>query len=134
MKTGRRVYMKAYETVFITDPDIPEEDLDKITERLTGIVDNFNGKIIGVTKWGKKKLAYRIKKRTKGYYFVLNYLGNRDLTTELERVLKLDDRIIKYLTLKADEDAELDSGEEKGPEQEEKTEDMDTQNEDIKGE
>ena len=126
--------MKAYETVFITDPDIPEEDLDKITERLTGIVDNFNGKIIGVTKWGKKKLAYRIKKRTKGYYFVLNYLGNRALTTELERVLKLDDRILKYLTLKADEDAELDSGEEKGPEQEEKTEDMDTQNEDIKGE
>lgn len=123
--------MKAYETVFITDPDIPEEDLDKITERLTGIVDNFNGKIIGVTKWGKKKLAYRVKKRTKGYYFVLNFLGNRDITTELERVLKLDDRILKYLTLKADEDAELDSGEEKGPEQEEKTEDKDTQDEDI---
>ncbi|MEW6614821.1 MAG: 30S ribosomal protein S6 [Thermodesulfobacteriota bacterium] len=126
--------MKAYETVFITDPDVPEEDLDKIIERLTGIVDNFNGKIIRVKKWGKKKLAYRIKKRSKGCYFILNFLGNRDLTTELERVLKLDDRILKYLTLKADEDAELDSGDEKGPEQEEKTEDTDTQNEDIKGE
>jgi small subunit ribosomal protein S6 len=126
--------MKAYETVFITDPDVPEEDLDKIIERLTGIVDNFNGKIIRVKKWGKKKLAYRIKKRSKGHYFILNFLGNRDLTTELERVLKLDDRVLKYLTLKADEDAELDSGEEKGPEQEEKTEDTDTQDEDIKGE
>ncbi|MFA4911391.1 MAG: 30S ribosomal protein S6 [Desulfobacteria bacterium] len=126
--------MKAYETVFITDPDIPEEDLDKITERLTGIVDNFNGKIIGVTKWGRKKLAYRIKKRSKGYYFILNFLGDRALTTELERVLKLDDRILKYLTLKADEEAELDSGEEKGPEQEEKTEDKDTQDEDIEEE
>ena len=126
--------MKAYETVFITDPDIPEEDLDKITERLTGIVDNFNGKIIGVKKWGKRKLAYRVKKRSKGYYFILNFLGDRALTTELERVLKLDDRILKYLTLKADEDAELDSGEEKGPEQEEKTEDNDTQDEDIEEE
>lgn len=127
--------MKAYETIFITDPDIPEEDLDKITERLTGIVDNFNGKIIRVTKWGRKKLAYRVKKRSKGYYFILNFLGDRDLTTELERVLKLDDRILKYLTLKFDEDAELDSGEEKGPEQEEKTEEKDThQDEYIKGE
>ncbi|KAF0122030.1 MAG: small subunit ribosomal protein S6 [bacterium] len=126
--------MKAYETVFITDPDIPEEDLDKIIERLTGIVDNFNGKIVGVKKWGKRKLAYRIKKRSKGYYFILNFLGNRALTTELERVLKLDDRILKYLTLKADEEAELDSGEEKGLEQEEKTEDKDTQDEDIEEE
>ena len=126
--------MKAYETVFITDPDIPEEDLDKITEKLTGIVDNFNGKIIGVKKWGKRKLAYRVKKRSKGCYFILNFLGDRALTTELERVLKLDDRILKYLTLKADEDAELDSGEEKGPEQEDKTEDEDTQDEDIEEE
>ena len=126
--------MRAYETVFITDPDIPEEDLDKITERLTGIVDNFNGKIIGIKKWGKRKLAYRVKKRSKGYYFILNFLGDRALTTELERVLKLDDRILKYLTLKADKDTELDSGEEKGPEQEEETEEKDTQDEDIEEE
>ena len=126
--------MKAYETIFITDPDISEDDLDKFIERLTGIVDSFNGKIIRVKNWGKKKLAYKIKKRIKGYYFILNFLGNRDLTTELERILKLDDRVLKYLTLRVDEDAEIDSEEVKEPEQEGKTEDTDTQDEDIEEE
>ncbi|MFH2013324.1 MAG: 30S ribosomal protein S6 [Pseudomonadota bacterium] len=125
--------MRAYETIFITDPDIPEDDLDKIVDKLTGIVGDFDGKIISVKKWGKKKLAYRIKKRIKGYYFILNFLGNRDLTSELERVLKLDERILKYLTLRVDEEAELDSVEEIGSEEEE-AEDTETQDEDIKEE
>ncbi len=119
--------MSAYETVFIADPDISEEDVDGITEKITEIANNFNGKIINIEKWGKRKLAYRVKKRSKGYYFLLNYLGDRNLTTELERILKLDCRILKYLTLKVDEHAELNPAEEKGSEKEEKAEDKDTQ-------
>ena len=100
--------MRAYETIFISDPDIPDEDVDNVLERLTGIVEEFNGKIIKIEKWGRKKLAYKVKKKTKGNYILLNYFGDHKLTTELERILRLDDRVLKYLTVRIDKFSELD--------------------------
>ncbi|MFH1624986.1 MAG: 30S ribosomal protein S6 [Pseudomonadota bacterium] len=119
--------MRAYETVFIADADISEEDVDYITERVSGIVRDFNGKLLKIEKWGRKKLAYAVKKRTKGYYFLLSFLGDHTLTTELERILKLDDRILKYLTVKVDKHTELDAEEEEKPKGEEAKKEQDTE-------
>jgi small subunit ribosomal protein S6 len=114
--------MRAYETIFISDPDIPDEDIDNVIERLTGIVDEFNGKIIKIEKWGRKKLAYKVKKKTKGNYILLNFFGDYKLTTELERILRLDDRVIKYLTVRADKFSEPDLAKEETEEETEKEE------------
>ena len=119
--------MRAYETVFIADADISEEDVDYITERVSGIVRDFNGKLLKIEKWGRKKLAYEVKKRTKGYYFLLSFLGDHKLTTELERILKLDDRILKYLTVKVDKHIELDEEEEEKPKREEAKKEQDAE-------
>ena len=100
--------MKAYETVFIVDPDISDDDVDSIAERLSGIVNDFNGRIVKIDKWGRKKLAYKVKKKNRGNYILLIFFSDHKLTTELERILKLDDRILKYLTVKVDKQFELD--------------------------
>ena len=111
--------MRTYETVFIVDPDISDEEVDQVTEKLKGIVDNFNGELVKIDKWGRRKLAYRVKKRIKGNYILLIFHGDHQLTTELERNLKLDDRILKYLTVKVDDHPRLDSTEENEPEEKE---------------
>lgn len=116
--------MRAYETVFIVDPDIPDEDVDQITERFARIVDDFSGKVAKVEKWGRRKLAYRVKKRTKGNYILLVFLGDHKLTTELERILKLDDRILKYLTVRVDKHAEIDLVKEKEAEEQTEEEEL----------
>lgn len=114
--------MRAYETIFISDPDIPDEDMENVIERLTGIVDELNGKIIKIEKWGRKKLAYKVKKKTKGNYVLLFYFGDHKLTTELERILRLDDRVLKYLTVKVDKYSELDLAKKETEEAEEEAE------------
>ncbi|MDY6853407.1 MAG: 30S ribosomal protein S6 [Thermodesulfobacteriota bacterium] len=110
--------MRGYETIFILDPDIPDEDADSVIQRLTGIVEEFGCKIIKIEKWGKKKLAYRIKKKTKGNYVLFNFFGDHKLTTELERILRLDDRVLKYLTVRIDKFSELDLAKEEAEKEE----------------
>lgn len=135
--------MTAYEMIFIVDPDIPDEDIDQITERLAGIVDDCNGKMVKIEKWGKKKLAYRVKKRERGNYILLVFSGDRGLTSELERILKLDDRVLKYLTVRLDKHAERKLAEEKEEAEEkesadsdvkEETEEKESANDDVKEE
>ena len=111
--------MRAYETVIIVDSDVADEDVDQIMEKLTGIVSDLNGKFVKTEKWGRKKLAYRVKKKTKGNYLLFVFLGDLHLTRELERVLKLDDRILKCMTVRLDKYAELNllNGEEQGNEE-----------------
>ena len=116
--------MRAYETIFILDPDIPDEDIDNVVERLTGIMDEFNGEIVKIEKWGRKKLAYKIKKKTKGNYILFNFFGDHKLTSELERILRLDDRVLKYLTVRIDKFSELDLAKEKKEEETEKEENV----------
>ena len=123
--------MRAYETIFILDPDIPDEDVDNVVERLTGIVDEFNGEIIKIEKWGRKKLAYKVKKKTKGNYILFNFFGDHKLTSELERILRLDDRVLKYLTVRIDKFSELDLAKEEKEEETEKEENFEEYTEEI---
>ena len=101
------------------DPDASEDDTNQITERIAGLVDEYGGRTIKTEKWGTKKLAYTVKKRDKGCYFLLRYSGDLRLTTELERILKLDDKILKLITLKVGKDSEPSIIEEPEPEKEE---------------
>lgn len=92
--------MKGYETVFIADPEISEEDLNTIIEKINKLISEFKGKLIKIERLGKKKLTYQIKKFNRGLYLALYFLGEETLVKEIERIMRFDDKIIRYLTLR----------------------------------
>lgn len=92
--------MRRYETVFIVTPDSSEEELQAVADKFRGVITGMNGKVAAYDEQGKKSLAYNIKKQSKGYYVLMDYLGHADVVAELERNMRLDDRILKYLTVK----------------------------------
>ena len=96
--------MRHYEMVYIINPNLEAESLKEVVDKFSDIVNKLKGTIIEVNEWGKRKLAYDIKKFDKGYYVLLDFCGLPDAVKELERNLKLDERVLKYLNIKLDED------------------------------
>ncbi|OIP40858.1 MAG: 30S ribosomal protein S6 [Deltaproteobacteria bacterium CG2_30_63_29] len=94
---------REYETIFILRPDLLEEDRTKVIERVQGTIEKLGGAILKTEDWGKRKLAYNIKKNSHGIYFYYQYLGFNDLVTELERNFRILEPVLKYLTIKLDE-------------------------------
>ena len=96
--------MRQYETTFILRPALGEDQFTEIIDRTCGIITDDGGVIIDVDRWGIKRLAYEIKKETMGYYVCLNYAAPGTTIEEVERIFRLDDRLLRFLTIKlADE-------------------------------
>jgi len=100
--------MRYYETLYIINPSLAEEDYRAVVAKFTDAVEKNKGVVTKVDEWGKKTLAYDIKKFDKGYYVLLQYCGEAGLTAELKRELGLDDRVLKYQTIKLSDDADLE--------------------------
>lgn len=94
--------MRDYETVYVLRPELPEGEVKGFSDKLTALIERYKGNLAKSTDMGKKTLGYRIKKETKGRYICLNYKGDGALINELERTLKLDGNVIRYLTVKVD--------------------------------
>lgn len=92
--------MRRYETIFIVRPNVGEDEIEAITSRTTSTIENDDGTIFRINNWGLKKLAYLIKKENQGYYVYLDYAGSPVSIAEIERLFKIDDRVLKYLTVK----------------------------------
>jgi len=92
--------MRRYETIFIVRPNIAEDEIDAVINRTSSIIEGDGGTIIKVDKWGLKKLAYLIKKENQGYYVYADYAGMPASVSEVERIFRIDDKILKYLTVK----------------------------------
>ncbi len=92
--------MRRYETIFIVTPDSPEEDLNAVATKFQDMVASMDGIVATYQDQGKKRLAYSVRKKDKGFYVLMDYIGSSDLVAELERNMRLDDRILKYLTVK----------------------------------
>ena len=92
--------MRRYETIFIARPNVTEDEIEAIAAKTTSIIEGDGGTIIRIDKWGLKKLAYLIKKESQGYYVFADYAGIPASVAEIERVSRIDDRILKYLTVK----------------------------------
>jgi small subunit ribosomal protein S6 len=92
--------MRRYETLFIVTPDSSEEDLKAVAAKIKGVVTGMDGIVTSYDEQGSKKLAYSVKKQNKGYYVLMDYVGSADIVFELERNMRLDDRVLKYLTVK----------------------------------
>lgn len=112
--------MKRYETIYIVNPNLDTESLNEVISKFSGLVEKLKGSLFKVQEWGKRKLAYEVKRFDKGYYIILGFFGLPDTVRELERNLKLDDRILKYLTVKVDEDVNPDELADKEVKNEEK--------------
>ncbi len=90
--------MNKYESVVIVNPNVDEEGLKALEEKFTGLI-NENGKVETVDSMGKRKLAYEIKKFTEGTYLVFNFEAKPEFITELERVYRITDEVLKYMTI-----------------------------------
>lgn len=96
--------MRHYETTYILRPNLGEEQFSEVIDRTNAIVTGDKGAIIALDRWGMKKLAYEIKKETQGYYVYMNYAAPGSTIQEIERIFRIDDRVLRYLTVKlADE-------------------------------
>jgi small subunit ribosomal protein S6 len=91
---------RKYETVFILRADLTDDNEKKINDKVAEVVGRFQGKVQEIRDLGKKPLAYRIAKHTKGHYFQLNFLGGGKAVEELERHLRLTEDVIRFLTVK----------------------------------
>jgi small subunit ribosomal protein S6 len=92
--------LNRYDLVFITLADLPNEEIDAIVERYTSIITNMKGAMIRINRWGKRKLSYLIGKQSRGYYVMMDFAGTGTIVSELERNLKFDEKILKYMTVK----------------------------------
>lgn len=97
-----------YELTFILRPDLGEDVNNRIIEKLTGVIDRFEGQLFINDPWGMRKLAYPIKKHNSGYYVYFNYAGPAELPAELERLIRLDDNIIRFLTVRLEENIDVE--------------------------
>ncbi|KAA0257696.1 30S ribosomal protein S6 [Deferribacter autotrophicus] len=94
--------MRVYETLFIVKPDLSQEDAIKVFESFKENITNNGGKIINEEVWGKKTLAYKIQKFSEGYYFLINFEAEPTYPKELERRLKLNESVIRFIVVKID--------------------------------
>src|SRR2546429_867741 len=96
--------MRSYEIMFIVNPTVPEEEIDKINSQLEGIITSGGGTIEKVEKMGKRRLAYDINKHREGFYVLFVIAANGDIIKECERRLRVMDAVIKYITVRTDEE------------------------------
>ncbi|MDO9527756.1 MAG: 30S ribosomal protein S6 [Syntrophales bacterium] len=118
--------MRRYETIFIAHPDLPDDTISEVVERLSKIITDLKGIVVKVERWGKRKLAYPIKKQQKGYYILMDFVGERTVVTELEKNMKFDDNVLKYLSVKKTEEVDLEEIEKEvaGSSKDEETEEI----------
>ena len=95
--------MRIYEELFIVKPDATDEEVDQVTEQLTSVVTTSKGTVDKVDKWGKRRLAYRVQKYKEGFYVLVQFSAEPDTVKEVERRLRVNDAVIKYLTVRIDE-------------------------------
>ena len=98
---------REYETIFILRPNTPNEGVAEVNTRIRGIIEGMGGKIIKVDNWGKRRLAYEVAKERKGIYLYWQYLAQPGVVEETERNLRMLDSVIRYLTVKVDEDVDV---------------------------
>ncbi len=100
---------REYETIYILRPNTPNEGVAEVNTRIKGVIESMGGKVLKVDNWGKRRLAYEVAKERKGIYIYWLYLAKSGVVEEAERNLRLIDNVIRYLTVKVDEDVIVDA-------------------------
>jgi len=95
---------RVYEVIFIVDPDTQEEEMTKLTGNLSGIITDQGGTITRNEVLGRRQLAYRIGRKNEGVYVIFEVEGTGGEIAELERRMRVNDAIMRYMTVRVDED------------------------------
>ncbi len=95
---------RTYEILFIADPNLGEPEVDALAAQVQGFVEKDGGKLQKMEKWGKKRLAYTVRRHREGSYVLLVVEGSGAMVKEVERRIKVTDGIIRYLTVRVDEE------------------------------
>ena len=95
--------MPLYEHVFLARQDASSQQVEELTNQITGVITGLGGKVTKTENWGLKSLAFRIKKNRKAYYALLNIDAPSAAVIEMERQMKINEDILRFMTIKVDE-------------------------------
>ena len=95
--------MNKYELIYVIDTAMEETARNELIARFNGMIEENGGKVEKVEEWGKRRLAYTINYKTEGYYVLVNFTANAELPREIERVMQINESILRYLTVKVEE-------------------------------
>src|ERR1700733_11485702 len=95
--------MRAYEELFIVNPDAPEEEVNTFIDQLKALIATAKGTVDKVDNWGVRKLAYRVSKYAEGHYILIQFSSSPESVKEIERRLRVADMVIKFITVRIDE-------------------------------
>ena len=92
--------MRKYETIFILNPSFDDETVKANIEKFKGVIENGGGTVDNVDFWGKRKLAYEIKKVNEGFYTLINFTAGPELPKELDRIFRITDGVVRHIIVK----------------------------------
>jgi len=92
--------MGEYESIFVCRPSLTEEAINQVVEKFKKVIEKNGGEILKTEQWGKRRLAYEVKKEKKGAYNLIQLKGSGPVISDLERQYMLDDSVIKFLTVR----------------------------------
>ncbi|MGI6359208.1 MAG: 30S ribosomal protein S6 [Bacillota bacterium] len=96
--------MRQYETMFILRPEFDKEQSQEVAARFIRIIPDNGGTIQKISEWGKRRLAYEVKKYHEGIYILVEFTADAAVTKELERNFKISEDVIRYLIVRKDEE------------------------------
>jgi small subunit ribosomal protein S6 len=99
--------LRRYETIFITRADMPSETMDGIVERYRNLVSSLGGVVVRIENWGKRKLAYLIKKQRHGHYILVNFVSDDKVLAEFERNLKFDEDVLRAQSVRLSDKVDM---------------------------
>ncbi|HIT85977.1 MAG TPA: 30S ribosomal protein S6 [Candidatus Ornithomonoglobus intestinigallinarum] len=95
--------LNSYETIFIIDAALTEEQVAALKDKFTGLIEK-NGELESVDEWGKRRLAYEINDRTEGIYYLVNFKADGEFPKELDRQYRITDGILRTIIIRKDEE------------------------------
>ena len=95
--------LNKYESIYIVNPNVEADGIKSLVEKFNALIESEGGKVLETNEWGMKKLAYPIKKFTQGYYILVNFEAKAEFIDELERIYKITDNVIKFITIRKED-------------------------------
>ena len=95
--------LNKYESIYIVNPNVEAEGIKSLVEKFNALIESEGGKVLETNEWGMKKLAYPINKFTQGYYVLVNFEAKAEFIDELERIYKITDNVIKFITIRKED-------------------------------
>ncbi len=99
--------MRRYETIAIFDPDLTDEDRKGLFAHIKDLIPQHGGALIEFDEWGERRLAYDINKKGRGYYVRIDFGGDGTLVAEMERQFRIDERVMKYMTVLLEKECDI---------------------------